>query len=475
MSALLLSITEFIGHLHPVLVHLPIGILLLACLIIWQSRKDKYAHLQPAIHLILLIGMISAIVSCITGYILSGTGDYEEGLVGLHQWMGISVAAISILLYFMRAKTFLRWQSPLSILLMLLLFVTGHLGGSLTHGSDYLTEPLKNLSGDEQTSILKPKPIPNIQEAVLYTDVIQPIMQNKCYSCHGTTRQKGKLRMDQTDLLMKGGKDGVVIIPGKAVESELIKRILLPREQDHHMPPKEKTPLNDKEKTLLQWWVNQGASFTKRIKELSQPEKMKPLLLSLQNDTTSKNEISDVPSAPVEKADGLAIQKLKDRGVVIMPVGAGSNYLEGNFITVNSINDSDIHLLLPLRKQLVWLKLESIQITDSALVTIGKCTNLTRLQLDHTTITDSGMNFLEHLDSLQTLNLVGTKVTAAGVLKLKKLIKLRSIYLYQSGVNKNDWDQLKKAFPKVYLDSGGYSITYLQTDTMIVKPPKTSK
>jgi uncharacterized membrane protein len=464
MCAVLLSITEFIGHLHPVLVHLPIGILLLACLLIWQTRKDKYAQLQPAIHVILLIGMVSAIASCITGYILSGTGDYEEKLVGLHQWMGISVAAISVLLYYLRAKDFLRWQSPLAILLLLLLFVTGHLGGSLTHGSDYLTEPLKNLSGVEVTAILKPKPIPNIQEAFLYTDVVQPIMQNKCYSCHGAGRQKGKLRMDQTDLLMKGGKDGVVIVPGKSAESELIKRILLPREQDHHMPPKEKTPLNDKEITLLEWWVNQGASFTKKIKELSQPEKMKPLLLSLQNDTTNKNEISDVPSAPVEKADGLAIQKLKDRGAVIMPVGAGSNYLEGNFITVNSINDSDIHLLLPLRKQLVWLKLEANQITDSALVTIGQCTSLTRLQLDHTTITDSGMNYLKHLDSLQTLNLVGTKVTAAGVLNL-----------YQSGVNKNDWDQLKKAFPKVYLDSGGYSITYLQTDTMIVKPPKTSK
>jgi hypothetical protein len=88
---------------------------------------------------------------------------------------------------------------------------------------------------------------------------------------------------------------------------------------------------------LLEWWVNQGASFTKKIKELSQPEKMKPLLLSLQNDTTNKNTISDVPSAPVEKGDEQAIQKLKNRGAVIMPVGAGSNYLEGNFITVNSI------------------------------------------------------------------------------------------------------------------------------------------
>src|SRR5579863_9860844 len=108
---------QFLGHLHPVLVHLPIGILLLACLFLWQSRKERYAHLQPAINIILLLGMISAIVSCITGYILSQTGDYDEDTVNLHQWMGISVAVVSVLLFYFRRKTsFQKWQLPLTFL-----------------------------------------------------------------------------------------------------------------------------------------------------------------------------------------------------------------------------------------------------------------------------------------------------------------------------------------------------------------------
>src|SRR5579871_5248603 len=276
---------QLLGHLHPVLVHLPIGILLLACLFLWQSRKDKYAHLQPAINIILLLGMISAILSCITGYILSQTGDYDEDAVNIHQWMGIGVAAISILIYYFRRKNSLhKWQLPLALLLVALIFITGHLGGSLTHGSDYLTQPLENIFSNDSSTTFKRKPIVNVQEALVYEDVVKPIFQEKCYSCHGSNKQKGKLRLDDSVTLMKGGKDGVVVIAGKSVGSELIKRVLLPREDEHHMAPKEKPQLNDREILLLKWWIDNGISFSKKVKQIPQPEKIKSALTALQNE-----------------------------------------------------------------------------------------------------------------------------------------------------------------------------------------------
>ena len=118
--------------------------------------------------------------------------------------------------------------------------VTGHLGGSLTHGSTYLTEGLQ--SGAEQGAAIKP--IPNIQEAVVYTDVVQPLLEAKCYSCHGASKQKGKLRLDQQEFILKGGKSGQTMEPGNADESEMIKRMLLPVDNEDHMPPKEKSQLN---------------------------------------------------------------------------------------------------------------------------------------------------------------------------------------------------------------------------------------
>jgi uncharacterized membrane protein len=473
---LLLTIPEFIGHLHPVLVHLPIGILLLACLFIWQSRKDRFAHLQPAINTILLIGMASAILSCITGYILSGTDDYDPQLLGLHQWMGISVAALSIITYYCRVRaSWTRWQAPFAILLLILIFFTGHMGGSLTHGPDYLTQPLMNLTGSGSAEVQIRKPIPNVQEALAYGDLIQPLFQAKCYSCHGPKRQKGGLRLDQPALLMKGGKDGAIVVPGKDTESEIIKRLKLPEENDHHMPPREKTQVNEKEIRLLQWWIQEGADFTRKIRDLPQPDNFKATLASFQTDTGTKKPISLIPLAPVESADEKAMQKLRDRGAVVIPVSQNSHYIMVDFVSAGPVSNTDLDLLLPLKKQLAWLKLGETQISDSGLIPVGQCQEITFLDLKHTGITDRGIAKLLPLVNLQSLNLVGTAVTGAGVLSLKSLHKLRSLYLYQSAVARPDWLKITQGLPGVQLDSGGYQVPFLATDTMIVRPPKEKK
>ncbi|WP_315820267.1 c-type cytochrome domain-containing protein [Paraflavitalea speifideaquila] len=106
--------------------------------------------------------------------------------------------------------------------------------------------------------------IANVQEAGAYKEVIQPLLETKCYSCHNKNKQKGGLRMDEQALLLKGGKNGVALTPGKAAESEMMKRLLLPREHDDHMPPKEKPQMSESEIALVHWWIESGASFDKK-------------------------------------------------------------------------------------------------------------------------------------------------------------------------------------------------------------------
>ena len=101
---------------------------------------------------------------------------------------------------------------------------------------------------------------------------------------------------------------------------------------------------------------------------------------------------------------------------------------------------------------------------------IARITNLTLLQLNNTKVTDKGLASLNKLDNLQSLNLVGTKVTAQGILQLGSLMSLQSIYLYRTKVSRTDWLQLKKAFPKALLDTGGYRVPLLPSDTTEVKP-----
>jgi hypothetical protein len=92
---------------------------------------------------------------------------------------------------------------------------------------------------------------------------------------------KSKENCVPTRFTLKGGKHGAIIKANDPANSELIKRLLLPEEDEHHMPPKGKTPLTEQEIALLHWWIQQGASFNKKVAQLKPDEKVKPLLASL--------------------------------------------------------------------------------------------------------------------------------------------------------------------------------------------------
>jgi uncharacterized membrane protein/mono/diheme cytochrome c family protein len=469
----LASITEFIAHFHPLLVHLPIGFLLAALLLQWLSVKEKYTSLQPAIPHLFLWGAIAATISCITGYLLSISDDYDHGLIGWHQWMGISVALISWLAWWKQKKSrFPVNKTVLSVLLLVLIMITGHLGGSLTHGSDYLTKPLAAVFKKDSLSSVAIKPLPDVQEAMVYQDIIRPILETKCYSCHGANKQKGKLRMDDELLLMKGGKDGKIIEAGNADKSEIIKRLLLPVDNEDHMPPKEKPQPSGSQVALLHWWISNGADFTKKAKDLDQPDNIRPVLLALQNAPEVKNAVTAIPSRSVGKADDKIIEQLQHKGIVVLPVAQNSNYLMANFISDTMIDKEELQGLLSLKEQLIWLKIGYTNLSDNDMTTIAQLHNLTRLSAEHTAISDKGINELKSLQNLQYLNLVGTKVTAQGVLQLKEIRTLLSLFLYQTHVSKVDWPALQNAFPKTKTDSGGYTVEALATDTMEVKQKK---
>lgn len=465
---MLINISDFIGHLHPVLVHLPIGILLIACLLQWLSSGKRFNGLDQAISITLFCGMLSAIAAGISGFLLSISDEYEESLVNTHQWLGIFTAIISIIFYFShKYKVSLRLRQGMSVLLFLVVVLTGHFGGTLTHGSDYLS-----LSAAGKTEATVQKSIPDIQEAVVYADIVQPLLQTKCYSCHGKNKQKGGLRLDDSLRLLKGGKDGIVLVKGKPDESEMIKRLLLPRNHEDHMPPKEKPQLNEGEIAVLHWWIASGVPFHKKVKEIQQPEKLKPILLSFQGKGIEKELASDIPVEAVKKGDEKLINELKKKGIVILPVAQNSNYLLANFITADSVRDKDIAQLLPLQQQLVWLKLGNTGITDSSLALLSRFKNISRLQLDHTNITDTGVAYLQSLKNLQYLNLVGTRITLNGLLPLKELKNLQSVYLYQTLIKSSEWPTLKTYFPNTAIDSGGYIVPVFSGDTSEVKEEK---
>lgn len=467
-----LSVIEFFGHFHPLLVHLPIGILFVALLLQWLNRNNQFEALAPAIPIILLAGCFMAFASCITGYFLSISDDYDKSLVSWHMWMAIAVTLVSLVLYAKEKNpAFAINKKILSAGLFLLLMVTGHLGGSLTHGSDYLSRPLQEIFSSDTLANALIKPIANVQEAVAYTDIISPILKTRCYSCHNANKQKGGLRMDEISLLMKGGKDGKVIEPGKADESEIIKRLLLPTDDDHHMPPKEKPQLSESQVALLHWWISNNADAQKKVKDLAQTDKIKPVLIALQTVTETQKPRTDIPLIAVTKADEKIIDQLRERNIVVLPLAQNTNYLMANFVTDSIVDKADLQLLQQLKPQLVWLKLQNTNIADDDISHIAQLSNLTKLDLSNTFITDKGLAQLAACSGLQYLNLVGTKITATGITQLKTLKNLQWLYLYKTGYASKDSGILKTLFPKTTIDTGGYQVPLLKEDTTLVKEP----
>src|SRR5688572_2753265 len=106
----MLNVPEFLGRFHPLLVHLPIGILLIAIVFRFMAWRNPGLLLDKAVTVSVAIGSVAAILSCITGYLLSQSADYDQAIVWWHQWLGIAVAVISLGWWFqLRRQTSSHW------------------------------------------------------------------------------------------------------------------------------------------------------------------------------------------------------------------------------------------------------------------------------------------------------------------------------------------------------------------------------
>jgi uncharacterized membrane protein len=458
---------DFLGRLHPALVHLPIGILLIAVCFELLTNERRFAAVRAALPTLMFWGMIASLLSAATGWVLASGGDYEEDLVEPHRWTGLALALVSVILYILyRKRVKLKFIKAGALLTLVLILVAGHLGGSITHGEDFLS-----FQGDgEEGKAIMMKPIPDIQQAYVYNDIVEPLLQSRCYGCHGTKKQKGKLRLDLQDYIIKGGESGKAIVPGNPEESEMIERLLLPLADDDHMPPPRKPQLTHEQVSILKWWVATGADFHKKVSELAQPESIKPVLLALETGKSlPKEEIELAPADAVEPAPAAAITRLNSAGISILPLSRESNYLTANFINISSASDTLMDELLSLKKQLVSLKMDGIAVNRKVLETIAQLKALRKLQISNSTLADEGSTHLSKLDELRSLNVVGSSVTAKGLSELKGLKNLKYIYLYKTNIAPAERDQLASLFPTAKFDFGNYSLPLLEGDTSEIK------
>ena len=461
------SLTLLFGRLHPVLVHLPIGILLVAFLFELLSLKKQFKKLRAAVSPALGLGSFFGILTGISGYLLSREGGYDPDLTEQHQLVGIITVGFSVVLYFFTKNSSLlrkSYRKSVRFIAFLplvgLITYTGHLGGSITHGENFLFEPVTV----KKEEVVAAKLISNIDEAAIYADIIKPLLDKNCNACHSAKKQKGNLRLDEVEFIQKGGKHGTVFLAGNPEQSELYERILLPIEEEHHMPPRGRKQLSSSEMELLREWIVQGAEFNKMVNELQDAKKMKVTYLAARVEVAPD---SVVPAEKVEQIDDELILSLKSKGIIVVPVAVNSNYVKITFLEPGKVTDETIKSLAQLSSQALELKLSRTSITDEGLKELSGFTNLRRLFIDNTSISDQGIESISGNNDLTYLNLVGTGLTDQGIQYLNQLKQLEEVFLFRTKVSDKGILQLQQSNPSLRIDRGGYTLPALISDTVI--------
>ncbi|WP_138994912.1 c-type cytochrome domain-containing protein [Larkinella sp. C7] len=466
----------FFGHFHPLIVHLPIGFLLIAGLLELDRLTRRQTVSSHTITLILFWSAVSATMACIFGYLLSLGGGYEEETLNNHMWEGIGVAVFAWVAWAIKHERIgpkirfgpLLYYPALGVAVLLLL-AAGHEGGSLTHGSDFLTqhtpEPFRSLAGipPREESVEDTKPIEDVNQAMVYQQIVHPILKSRCIQCHNPEKSKADLRLDSPEMIKKGSEDGAVLVAGKADQSKLVKVCLLPEEDDHHMPPKGKTQLTENQIALLTWWINEGAPFDKKVAELKVSDNIKPALAALgtgggnvggEQVATGPAPESPVLTMKLPAADPKAIEELKKAGLLVLPLSKEQNQLEVSAVNARAFSDAQAVSLPKLSQQIVWLKLGDTEISDATLAQVAQLKNLQKLHLEQTKVTDAGLKSLKNLPYLEYLNLYGTAVTDAGLAELAGIKNLKTVYLWQTKVTDAGVAELKKALPGLEINMG---------------------
>jgi mono/diheme cytochrome c family protein len=151
---------------------------------------------------------------------------------------------------------------------------------------------------------------------------VRPLFVRHCYACHGPDKQKSGLRLDRKADALKGGDDGVVIVPGKGAESPLV-RLTAGAEADRVMPPKGER-LTAEQVGVLRAWVDQGAKWPDAgesvdpldwwsFRPLTRPA---PPKLSAEDEARARNAVDRFVLAKVREK-GLAPSPEADRRTLI--------------------------------------------------------------------------------------------------------------------------------------------------------------
>ncbi len=372
------EIINYLGNFHPVVLHLPIGAFLFTFLL-FISQKYLKSNFDPAVRMGLLFSFITSIITSIFGYILHLNGDYDSVLVDRHMWLAVATTIlIGFVLYLHKKQKPYNHVLSSFVFATVLLTITGHNGGSLTHGKDYLKLP----DFEKEISIV------SYDSIHVFNQVISPILDSKCVKCHNTGKSKGNLMLSSIDKILLGGEKGQIIKSNSSVDSRLYTYLNLPIDDEMHMPPDGNSQLNDNEKELIKLWIDEGADFYNFRK--------------MNDDNFSKEILSFLPKeiASVDPPNRNDLVKLIENEFRIERISTENNFIDIKY-QGKSFKQSYLRLLSKVSDNIKRLDLSFVDLSSIDLSRVDNFENLTYLNLNNTKLTTKKIQKLD-LD-IQTL------------------------------------------------------------------------
>ena len=372
------EIIKYLGNFHPVVLHLPIGAFLFTFLL-FISQKYLKSNFDPAVRMGLLFSFITSIITSIFGYILHLNGDYDSVLVDRHMWLAIATTIlIGFVLYLHKRQKPYNHVLSSFVFATVLLTITGHNGGSLTHGKDYLKLP----DFEKEISIV------SYDSIHVFNQVISPILDSKCVKCHNTGKSKGNLMLSSIDKILLGGEKGQIIKSNSSVDSRLYTYLNLPIDDEMHMPPDGNSQLNDNEKELIKLWIDEGSDFYNFRKII--------------DDNFSKEILSFLPKeiASVDPPNRNDLIKLIENEFRIERISTENNFIDIKY-QGKSFKQSYLRLLSKVSDNIKRLDLSFVDLSSIDISRLDNFDNLTYLNLNNTKLTTKKLKKLD-LD-IQTL------------------------------------------------------------------------
>lgn len=232
--------------------------------------------------------------------------------------------------------------------------------------------------------------------------------------------------MDSEGFIKKGGKTGMILMAGNILKSPLYTNLILPLEDEKHMPPRGKHQLSENEIAIIQEWIKTGASFEDQMDTLSikeTPIKLAPIkiIVAKKVDTAVPvitNKITDLQTDNTANISVATIASFKQQNIILSNLSETAPFIMANFVNVVPFDNTVLLELQKIEKQLVILKLTNLPIKDNDVKMLIDLKKMRRLNLENTAITNECLPYLKQLPELEQLNLYGTNISDEGLKQL---------------------------------------------------------